>query len=690
MKSYIRVLAVFALVLASCSKEEEVITPPAPNKYTITITAEAGGSVSSQGGTYNEGSKITITATPDGQYLFDKWSDGSTVNPREITVTANLTLSATFVKKTYPLSVTVEGEGTVQEEVIIQGSTSQTEHKAGTTVRLTATPNEGWVFAGWSGDVESEEKVIEVAIEKGTSVSALFKRSSFELNITIVGEGTVTEEVIVQPSQYDFETVVRLTAVPAEGWEFDNWSGDIESTDNPFETTMLGAKNITATFKFIGYTITKSTIYIPIAEFPSINAIANTIRDISGGFVMDYQGSQYYIRPGVTENEDTNSIYESTPSPLIILKNNDSHWELLKVDHSINTWAIRNYKVIDNIITLGDGNEIGTPGVTIPFWEGDVWQGIMNSPGEINWTRVTNDQNRSYHHGVTAGDLNGDGLIDIGTGPGYSSLNNPTKTNIWINNGDGTYNWELDLMPEDAINPFALEFADVYGDPRDEIIIGGNDEGTNVPNHIYVYTIDDSTNKYRLLSENSDNNQLWPYGMMDTKVSAFDFNNDGIKDLIDYGADFPTLSEGFGIWIGNGDGSYSPYFSTFIENNMLSSSEFEVFDANNDGFLDVLLRPNGYNSLFRINTTEYRTDITNGIKLNHLIWLNDGTGRFNNYNTVPLILADDVEGGTFHPKFALPYMVDNELHYLAVEATNRFPNSDFEYTIFDIRIFFNN
>lgn len=240
------VLAV--LGLASCSKEAEVVAPPAAKQYTLAISAETGGTVSTEGGLYNEGSKITITATPDGQYLFEKWSDGSTINPREITVTSNLTLSATFVKKTYPLSVTVEGEGTVQEEVIIQGSTSQTEHKAGTTVRLTATPNEGWIFAGWSGDIESEEKVIEVPIEKGTSVSALFKRDSFELNITIEGEGTVTEEVVVQPGQYDYETQIKLTAVSETGWEFVNWAGDLESSENPIIIVLNDTQTITAIF----------------------------------------------------------------------------------------------------------------------------------------------------------------------------------------------------------------------------------------------------------------------------------------------------------------------------------------------------------------------------------------------------------------------------------------------------------
>jgi hypothetical protein len=183
MKKYLFLfVSIFSLIIA-CSKEEEVVTPPAPNKYTLTISAETGGTVSTEGGLYNEGSKITVTATPDGMYLFKEWSDGSTQNPREITVTSNLTLKASFIKKTYPLAVTVEGEGTVAEEVIIQGSTSETTYNAGTTVRLTATPNEGWVFAGWSGDVESNETMIEILITKGIFIEASFRNAPEEFLI---------------------------------------------------------------------------------------------------------------------------------------------------------------------------------------------------------------------------------------------------------------------------------------------------------------------------------------------------------------------------------------------------------------------------------------------------------------------------------------------------------------------------
>lgn len=249
MKKLVLTLAAFLLLIFACSKEEEVITPPPTPTYNLSFSAEEGGTVSTEGGTYSQGSKITVTATPGGQYLFKEWSDGSTVNPREIVVSSDLTLKASFEKKTYPLSVTIDGEGTVQEQVIIQGSTSETQYKAGTTVRLTANPNEGWEFSLWVVDGEViTDNPIEVSIEKGREATVFFKRSQFELKITIEGEGTVKEEVIVQPSQYDYETVVRLTAVAEEGWEFAGWSGDITSEENPLELESLSNHNITATF----------------------------------------------------------------------------------------------------------------------------------------------------------------------------------------------------------------------------------------------------------------------------------------------------------------------------------------------------------------------------------------------------------------------------------------------------------
>ena len=72
------------LILYSCSAAEEDTTPPpsiiqtpepepAPTQYTLTVTAGEGGTVSTEGGTFDEGTEITIIATPDEGYELVGW-----------------------------------------------------------------------------------------------------------------------------------------------------------------------------------------------------------------------------------------------------------------------------------------------------------------------------------------------------------------------------------------------------------------------------------------------------------------------------------------------------------------------------------------------------------------------------------------------------------------------------------------
>ena len=68
-----------------------------PKKRTLTVRSanESQGSVSG-GGTFDEGSTQTVRATPKTGFAFDKWSDGSTQNPRTVKLTSDLTLTASF------------------------------------------------------------------------------------------------------------------------------------------------------------------------------------------------------------------------------------------------------------------------------------------------------------------------------------------------------------------------------------------------------------------------------------------------------------------------------------------------------------------------------------------------------------------------------------------------------------------
>ena len=70
---------------------------PTTRQYTLSVTSAntTQGTVTG-GGTYSEGSRVNVTATPKSGYQFDKWSDGNTSASRTINVTQNLSLTAQF------------------------------------------------------------------------------------------------------------------------------------------------------------------------------------------------------------------------------------------------------------------------------------------------------------------------------------------------------------------------------------------------------------------------------------------------------------------------------------------------------------------------------------------------------------------------------------------------------------------
>ncbi len=59
-------------------------------------TSVVGNGTVTEGGTYAEGTEITLTATPDEGYQFTQWSDGNTDNPRTLVLTQDTSLVAYF------------------------------------------------------------------------------------------------------------------------------------------------------------------------------------------------------------------------------------------------------------------------------------------------------------------------------------------------------------------------------------------------------------------------------------------------------------------------------------------------------------------------------------------------------------------------------------------------------------------
>jgi len=67
-----------------------------------------------------------------------------------------------------------------------------------------------------------------------------------ELRIGIIGQGTT--DPAPEYSGFPPETIVTITAIPAQNWQFDHWSGDINGTQNPVDVIMNSYKDIVAVF----------------------------------------------------------------------------------------------------------------------------------------------------------------------------------------------------------------------------------------------------------------------------------------------------------------------------------------------------------------------------------------------------------------------------------------------------------
>ena len=88
------VLPVLFLVL-TCSDDDD----PETFLLSVTITPEDGGTVSPDGGTFDDGTDVTLTATPSEGYVFKEWTGDltSTENPVSVSMNSDMNITLVFV-----------------------------------------------------------------------------------------------------------------------------------------------------------------------------------------------------------------------------------------------------------------------------------------------------------------------------------------------------------------------------------------------------------------------------------------------------------------------------------------------------------------------------------------------------------------------------------------------------------------
>jgi len=146
-------------------------------QYGLTITA-SGGTVTKtpDASTYDSASVVKLSATALAGYTFTGWSGDTTASGSSLSVTMTQAknITANFTKVTQ-FALTVQAvNGTVVK------SPSAELYDSSATVTLTATPNAGFLFTGWSDDATGINNPLTLTMNQAKSVTAVFTAITYD------------------------------------------------------------------------------------------------------------------------------------------------------------------------------------------------------------------------------------------------------------------------------------------------------------------------------------------------------------------------------------------------------------------------------------------------------------------------------------------------------------------------------
>ena len=189
----------------------------APNQCTVSLQCDDNQGSVEGAGVFDYLTEVQISATPAYGYHFTFWSDGNTANPRTITVTKDVALTANFAINKYALNVSCNAE---QGSVTGSGSYNYLSNRT-----IEATSNYGYHFTKWSDGNTDNPRTIELrqnttleaifAVDKygtcGDNLQLTWRYDTGSQTLTISGEGDLTTNM-----RYGVEAVKEMKELVIE------------------------------------------------------------------------------------------------------------------------------------------------------------------------------------------------------------------------------------------------------------------------------------------------------------------------------------------------------------------------------------------------------------------------------------------------------------------------------------------
>lgn len=228
-------------------------------QYDLEVNVATGGTVATSSGPYYHFGVYDLNATPAVGYDFTQWTgaddDIADVNDSTTTIKmdSDANVTAVFTEKSYLVTVSSTSGGDANGSGIFLHSQ---------ILSITASPQVGYKFTGWSGDIGSlgdanaSSTTLSMSIAAANlSITANFALKEYPLavNANQGGDANGTES-------YKHFDQVEVVASPLSGWSFSHWSGDTPalSSDQNASTTVnvTGNTSITANFTRNQYVLT--------------------------------------------------------------------------------------------------------------------------------------------------------------------------------------------------------------------------------------------------------------------------------------------------------------------------------------------------------------------------------------------------------------------------------------------------
>jgi len=571
-----KLLILSLLVLFGCAKDDSQApnTPPSQivKQYTLTASSGEGGSVSG-GGTFSQGTQVSITATPTSGYSFSGWSNGSTANPLTVTLNSNTSITANFqlIINSYTITLTAGDGGTVS---------GGGEYEEGTEVTITAIPDGCYSFTSWSDGNTNPLRTLNINGNQNITANFESLANNIEyslVNLTFPCAATIsTERSYNETNSYEVGPFGWFSIKMQE--THPEWYYPSNTDYNPPGAFSMDPHNFAhGDFNNDGL----QDLVITWATFP--HTLERDSRYNYSIFLNNGDGSMTYD-------------HEAVASPTA--HNNHMAYRTKTADF--------NGDGLDDIISASMGVIQRLPGqdpytrweripLLLSLGDGRFYDASTNIEGQED--NISPPEGHSFGHELSIGDVDGDGDVDIYTGK-----------ILLLNNGSGNFTNNTDLLPEEikpsGRNLWSSVVADFNNDGIDDFFVPFAETSQTssffLPDFSGAYSLSkDGKPSY----ENSDIGFVTEakYGIGNTKFNYaidYDINLDGYKDIVIAVTRVDPYYVGKGLQVflntydsETGNRKFIPGDNLLPNEGSLDSfhgeGQLSVVDINNDGVLDI-------------------------------------------------------------------------------------------------------